>query len=155
MDGPELRVAGGPVEAPMSLVYVGIRVRDLARSVRFYSEGLGLIEHGRGTMSHGGEFVELADPQTGALLELNWYPPGSPYATPYSPGEGLDHLGVEVDDADRVMARLVTLGGRVALPAWDEGGRHRIGFIEDPDGLWVEVESRLPGEGRSVGLGPG
>lgn len=94
-------------------------------------------------MSHGGQFVALVDPETHTELELNWYPQGSPYNTPYSPGEGLDHIGVDVKDARATMARLVELGGTVTVPAWIEQGRYWIGFVSDPDGLWVEVQSPL------------
>ena len=43
----------------MGLTYVGVRVTDLGRSVRFYSRGSGLEERKRGTMSHGGTWVSL------------------------------------------------------------------------------------------------
>ena len=125
----------------MPLAYVGIRVRDLDRSLRFYTDGLGLRERVRGTMSHGGVFVGLEDPVSHQQLELNWYPPTSSYATPYTVGEGLDHLGFEVPDADATIAKLVTMGATVAVPVWLEGRRYRIGFVADPDGLWVEVQS--------------
>ncbi|HTT73031.1 MAG TPA: VOC family protein [Thermoplasmata archaeon] len=130
----------------MGLAYVGIRVTDLDRSIRFYAEGLGLRERGRGTMGHGGVFVGLEDPTTGQQLELNFYAPDSPYATPYSPGEGLDHLGFEVEDARATIARLRGLGARVAVEPWLEAGKYWIGFVEDPDGLWVELQSpAVPG----------
>jgi lactoylglutathione lyase len=125
----------------MGLTYVGIRVTDLDRSLRFYVEGLGLEEGRRGTMSHGGTFVSLRDPVTNVELELNFYPPGSPYATPYEPGEGLDHLGFDVADARATIDRLRAMGAPVAVEPWLEEGRYWIGFVEDPDGLWVEVES--------------
>lgn len=37
----------------MSITYVGIRVTEMERSVKFYCEGLGLRETKRGHMSHG------------------------------------------------------------------------------------------------------
>jgi lactoylglutathione lyase len=129
---------------PVGLVYVGIRVTDLERSIRFFTEGLGLVEGKRGQMSHGGTFVELLDPETKAQLELNWYPPGSPYDTPFSPGEGLDHLGFEVADARATIARLVAMGAHVAVEPWVEQGRYWIGFVEAPDGHWIEVQSLIP-----------
>ncbi len=124
----------------MGVVYAGLRVTDLERSLRFYREGLGLVEEGRGTMSHGGTFVGLLDPATKFRLELNYYPPGSPYAVPYAVGEGLDHLGVVVPDARAAIERLRRLGARVAVEPWHEAGRYWIGFVEDPDGIWVEVQ---------------
>lgn len=135
----------------MTLSYTGIRVRDLARSIRFYQDGFGLTERGRGTMTHGGRFVELEDPSSHQRIELNWYPPGSPYATRYTVGEGLDHLGFVVDDADATVARLLPLGASIALPVWTERGRSRIGFVRDPDGIWLEIESRIRRSPARVG----
>jgi len=130
----------GPTGETTPIRYVGIRVTDLERSLRFYCEGLGLREQGRGHMSHGGTFVGLEDPVSHFRLELNFYPPGSPFAAPYVPGEGLDHLGIDVPDARALIERLRRGGARVAVEPWLEGGRYWIGFVEDPDGNWVEIE---------------
>ncbi|MEM3671062.1 MAG: VOC family protein [Thermoprotei archaeon] len=130
----------------MPFNYVGIRVRSLERSLLFYKEGLGLVEITRGSMSHGGVFVELEDPTTHQRLELNWYPEGSAYDAPYLAGEGLDHLGFDVDDVEKTIGRLVSLGGKVAVKPWVErgdSGRYLIGFVEDPDGIWVEVAEHI------------
>jgi lactoylglutathione lyase len=133
----------------MPIRYTGIRVRDLERSLRFYTQGLGLREVGRGTMSHGGTFVGLEDPESHFELELNLYPPDSPYATPYSVGEGLDHLGVVVPDARATIERLRGLGARIAVEPWLEAGRYWIGFVEDPDGIWIEIQDP-PGDAAPV-----
>ncbi len=127
----------------MGISYVGIRVTDLTRSLRFYIDGLGLRERRRGTMSHGGTWVSLEDPETHFELELNWYPPDSPFATPFVPGEGLDHLGLDVDDARSMVDRLRSMGAKVALEPWIEAGQSWIGFVEDPDGNWIEVQSPI------------
>jgi lactoylglutathione lyase len=129
----------------MGLIYVGIRVTDLDRSLRFYRDGLGLAERKRGTMSHGGTWVSLEDPDSHMQLELNIYPSDSPYAAPYVPGEGLDHVGFEVADARATIDRLRRAGARVAVEPWLEDGRYWIGFVEDPDGNWVEVQSLVAG----------
>ncbi|MGA9839228.1 MAG: VOC family protein [Thermoplasmata archaeon] len=127
----------------MSIKYVGIRVTELERSLRFYREGLGLKELARGKMSHGGTYVGLEDPESHFELELNVYPADSVYATKYVVGEGLDHLGLEVADARATIERLRTMGAKVALEPWLEEGRYWIGFVEDPDGIWVEIQSRV------------
>jgi lactoylglutathione lyase len=127
------------------LRYVGIRVTDLDRSIAFYCGGLGLREAGRGRMSHGGAYVGLEDPVSHVELELNHYPAGSSYATPYVPGEGLDHLGFVVPDARALIEQLRRSGAKVAVEPWLEQGRCWIGFVEDPDGNWVEIQDEADG----------
>ncbi len=119
----------------MPLEYTGIRVRDLDRSTRFYTEGLGLKLGPSGRMAAGGRWRELHDPETRAVLELNYYP-GDP---PYREGDELDHLGFRVADLDRAVERLVALGARVRIPAFHEGSV-RLVFLSDPDGVWIELE---------------
>jgi catechol 2,3-dioxygenase-like lactoylglutathione lyase family enzyme len=122
----------------MFLDYTGIRVTQLARSVRFFGRGLGLTELRRGKMPHGGVWVLLADPVSHQQLELNWYPRGSRYATPFSPGEGLDHFGVRVSDMRAAGRRLRAAGARkVDEIRWQ--GKVALEFYEGPDGIWVEL----------------
>lgn len=122
----------------MYLDYVGIRVTNLARATRFVTKALGLEEVRRGKMGHGGVWVLFRDRISQQHLELNWYPRGSRYATPFSPGEGLDHLGVRVNDIAAAGRRVKAAGGRLV----DEiryRGRVAIAYYEGPDGLWVEL----------------
>ena len=121
----------------MPLEYTGIRVRDMERAVRFYTEGLGLRPAQAGRMRAGGTWQELQDPETGAMLELNFYP-GDP---PYREGDELDHLGFRVSDLDGTLARLVAMGARVRIPPFEEGDV-RLAFLSDPDGVWVELFER-------------
>lgn len=124
----------------MTLSYVGIRVTELERSVRFYTDGLGLREQKRGKMSHGGIFVSLTDPVTHYELELNWYPPNSPYNVPFTPGEGLDHIGCDVEDVRGTIRQLLAVGGKLAVEPWVEQEHYLIGFVTDPDGNWIEIQ---------------
>lgn len=124
------------------LEYTGIRVRDLARARRFYSEGLGLVFRASGRMAAGGMWVELADPESHAILELNFYP-GDP---PYREGDELDHLGFQVEDLPAVAERLVALGARVRIPTFVDGDA-RLAFLSDPDGVWIELQERVGPDG--------
>jgi lactoylglutathione lyase len=124
------------------LEYTGIRVRDLDRARRFYTEGLGLRSVRKGRMAAGGIWEELEDPESHALLELNFYPDQPPYRE----GDELDHLGFRVAGLDAVVERLVAMGARVRIPTFEEGGV-RIVFLSDPDGIWIELNERVGAEG--------
>ena len=119
------------------LTYTGIRVRDLERSLAFYTGALGLKVIAKGRLPHGGKYVHLRGPGSAQRLELNWYPKGSRFYTPYRKGEEMDHLAVTVDDVPRAFQELVRRGARSAVdPAHSEGTEV---YVKDPDGIWIEL----------------
>jgi lactoylglutathione lyase len=124
----------------LKLEYFGIRVTNLEKSIKFYTDSLGLREMKRGKMEHGGVWVLLVDDGSKQQLELNWYPEDSPYNVSYSPGEGLDHIGFQVKDVPRTFRELVSSGAEPAIEPWQEEGQW-IGFVKDPDGNWIELLS--------------
>jgi catechol 2,3-dioxygenase-like lactoylglutathione lyase family enzyme len=63
---------------------------------------------------------------------------GNRFSTPFTPGEGLDHIGFLVDDLDGVIEELCALGAKVVVDPWNEG-KTRIAFLTDPDGNWIEI----------------
>jgi lactoylglutathione lyase len=122
----------------MVLRYTGIRVTDLERSLKFYTELLGLKLYRTGTMHHGGKWVLLSDSRSHQRLELNWYPKSSPFATPYVPGDGLDHIGFKVKDPASTFKKLVKKGAKPALVPDQKNGVQGIYYLKDPDGNWIE-----------------
>jgi len=56
------------------LIYTGIRVKDMEKSIEFYTEVLGMKVTGRTKIeSTKGETVGLVSEEGGHLLELNFY----------------------------------------------------------------------------------
>jgi len=84
-----------------------------------------------------GEIADLRSPYGNQLLELNWYADRKGYRN----GDEVDHLAFDVQDVDKSIAELRSQGVIVALEPFDEG-RSRLAFIKDPDGIWIELQSR-------------
>jgi lactoylglutathione lyase len=129
----------------MYMSYFGIRVTNLERSLKFYTELFGLREVERGDArgrKHGaGLYVLLKDPKSGQKLELNWYPPDSAFATPYEPGEGLDHIAFSVENLSQAYNDLTKKGVQPTEVGPDATGGW-IAYLKDPDGNWIELYSR-------------
>jgi lactoylglutathione lyase len=118
--------------------YVGIRVTNLEKSIDFYTKLLGMKVVGRGKVEQTkGETVALASEEGGFILELNYYAKNSPHNTKYVVGEGLDHLAFKVDDLDKALKEAQLAGHGTILEMKADGGRWA--YIEDPDGIWIEV----------------
>ena len=134
----------------MYLSYVGIRVTNLERSLKFYKEFFGLQEVERGDNSQfgNGVFVLLRDRKSGMKLELNWYPASSRYSTPYIAGEGLDHVAFCVDSIKKKFKELVDKG----VSPTDFGPETGVTYcyVRDPDGNWIEIYQHKEPIGETV-----
>jgi len=118
--------------------YVGIRVTNLQRSIDFYTKVLGMTVKGRGKIAQTkGETVGLESEKDGFSLELNFYEKDSPFNTKYAVGEGLDHLAFNVDNLDKALEEAKKAGYKTILEMNADGGRWA--YIEDPDGIWIEL----------------
>jgi catechol 2,3-dioxygenase-like lactoylglutathione lyase family enzyme len=140
----------------MRLVAVGLRVTDLERSLRFYTKALGLREVRRGDTRGwgGGVWVLLRDPRSHRVVELNWYPKGSRFYSPYRAGDAADHLDFSLGSVpkatlERTYRRLLAGGGRPTgyEPSTTEGW---MASVQDPDGIWVTVGRRPTRSERAV-----
>lgn len=119
----------------VEFVYAGLRVRHLARSLRFYRK-LGFRVARRGTMKHGGTWVQLSFPGASQRVELNYYPRSNQFYEPFRRGTEFDHLGFRVSDVEaweiELRRRRFPIVGRIRETA------ENLVFTRDPDGNWVE-----------------
>ena len=121
-----------------SFLYVGIRVKDLKESIDFYVNVLGMHLDGSYKIKETkGEIAILKSDSIDVGLELNYYPPESPYYTPYMVGDGLDHLAFKAKNLDDALVEAKRLG----YPCVQEvkSGKSRWAYIEDPNGIWIEL----------------
>jgi catechol 2,3-dioxygenase-like lactoylglutathione lyase family enzyme len=148
--------------------HIGIQVRDVERSARFYEEHLGFERVERWSLSHPYvqrvvgyhpdvtlEIALLTIPGSDLFLEILEYRDVD--KTPVDPATanpGTAHFCLFVDDLDRLHAELTAKGvefvSDVQTPTWgpNEGGR--LVYMKDPDGIRVElVETRRRSDGAA------
>ncbi|MDM7952339.1 MAG: lactoylglutathione lyase [Cyanobium sp. CZS 25K] len=123
----------------MRLLHTMLRVGDLERSLRFYTEVLGMKLLRRKDYPSGAftlAFVGYGDEKDTTVLELthNWD------TSAYAIGTGFGHLAIGVDDIHGTCAAIAAKGGRVVRePGPMQHGTTVIAFVEDPDGYKVEL----------------
>lgn len=118
--------------------HIAIICSDYQRSLRFYTETLGLrliAEHYRAERQSYKTDLTLPD---GSQIELFSFP--QPPARPTRPEAcGLRHLAFAVDDVARCKAELEARGVAVEEVRVDEYTGRRFVFFADPDGLPLEL----------------
>ncbi len=121
-----------------------LRVRDLDRSIAFYSDLLGMRElrrtdvpAGRYTLVFMG-YGTNADGHAEIELTYNY-----DQETPYDIGTGFGHLAVSAPDVAAACEKVRAGGGKVTREAGPvKHGTTVIAFVEDPDGYKIELIER-------------
>lgn len=123
------------------LLHSMLRVRDVAASLRFYCDGLGMnlldrydLEKGRFSIL----FLSFAGYRDGpAAIELTW---NWDQAEGYTHGSGYGHIAIGVPDIAATYARLAEYGGtQVTPPKSMMEGAPMLAFVKDPDGYAIEL----------------
>ncbi len=126
----------------MRILHTMLRVGDLDRSIKFYTEVLGMRVLRRNDYPDGKftlAFVGYQPESEGAVLELthNWG------VDSYDLGTAYGHIALQVDDAYQACEEVRKRGGKVTREAGPmKHGTTVIAFVEDPDGYKIEFIER-------------
>ncbi|NIF20055.1 MULTISPECIES: lactoylglutathione lyase [Pantoea] len=132
----------------MRLLHTMVRVGNLERAIKFYTEVLGmrLLRQSENTeYKYTLAFVGYTEESEGAVIELtyNWG------VESYDLGNAYGHIALGVDDVAATCERIRSQGGKVTREAGPvKGGTTMIAFVEDPDGYKIElIENKHAGHG--------
>jgi len=126
----------------MRLLHTMLRVGDLDRSVKFYTEVLGmkvLRTTDRPEQKYSLAFLGYDTEDRASVIELTYN-----YGVPkYEMGGAFGHIAVEVDNCTKACDAVRSKGGKVTREAGPvKGGTTVIAFVEDPDGYKIEFIER-------------
>ena len=126
--------------ADFKFLHTMIRVKDLDKSLDFYTRLLGMKELRKKDFPTGKftlAFVGYGDEANNTVVELthNW-----DQAEPYALGDGFGHLALGVKDIYATCEKLAQENVAIPRPPGQmKHGGSVIAFIEDPDGYKIEL----------------
>ena len=123
----------------MRILHTMLRVGDLDRSIKFYTEILNMkllrrkdYPEGKFTLA----FLGYGDESENAAIELtyNWD------VNSYDLGDAYGHIAIEVDDVYQAANKIKQQGGTIIRePGPMNAGTTILSFVEDPDGYQIEL----------------
>jgi lactoylglutathione lyase len=126
----------------MRMLHTMLRVGDLDRAVKFYTEVLGmrlLRTTDRPDQKYSLAFVGYEDEEKTAVLELTY----NYGVDKYEMGTAYGHVAIAVPDAYKACEEVKKRGGTVTREAGPvKGGTSVIAFVQDPDGYKIELIQR-------------
>jgi lactoylglutathione lyase len=123
----------------MQILHTMLRVGNLDRSIKFYTDVLGmhvLRTTDRPEHKYTLAFVGYGDELSNAVIELTYN-----YGVDrYELGTAYGHIAIAVPDVAAACESVRSQGGKVTREAGPvKGGTTVIAFVEDPDGYKIEL----------------
>lgn len=123
----------------MRLLHTMLRVGNLDKSIKFYTEIMGMTllrqkDYPGGRFTN--VFIGYGDEKNSTAVELtyNWD------TDSYEIGNGFGHLAIEVDDVYAACEKIKQQGGDIIREAGPmNAGTTIIAFVKDPDGYEIEL----------------
>ena len=123
----------------MRILHTMLRVGDMGRSVKFYTDVLGmklLRTTDRPEQKYSLAFVGYDTEDRSAVIELTH----NHGTDRYDLGTAYGHIALETDNVARLCDEVRSKGGKVTREAGPvKGGTTVIAFVEDPDGYKIEL----------------
>jgi len=124
----------------VKMLHTCIRVKNLEESLKFYRDGLGLIETRKKDFpEYKFTLVYLSNEIGGYEIELTY---NYDVENPYEVGNGFSHTAIGVEKLEEFREKHIALGYEVTELKGLPGEKPGYYFVTDPDGYKVEVIRR-------------
>lgn len=118
-------------------LHTRLKVRDLDRSIAFYSTHFGMVCRTRKTSPRGSQLAFMTMPGSPTELELAYLPWDPDFQLP----EDIFHLAFRVPDMDTALAAMRDAGVTITEEPSPRSMGGQMAFIADPDGYEIELLS--------------
>jgi lactoylglutathione lyase len=123
----------------MRVIYTNLRVRDLARSIKFYTQVLGMKlirQQENEEFAYTLAWLSFSDAQEPGI-ELTW---NHDQSEDYDLGNGFGQIVLGVEDVYKAAEKIKNHGiDFIREPGPVKGGEAAIAFLQDPDGYRIEL----------------
>jgi lactoylglutathione lyase len=125
----------------MTFAHVSIRTSNMERSIGFYEKYLGLkLVMRREIPQNNAEIAFLESEGTNFKLELTWFRNQKKFEQEEYEDRLFDHLAFVTDDMDSIIENMRAGGVTITDEPFTLGTTgSRIAFVEDPDGILIEL----------------
>ena len=113
-------------------LHTRLKVRDIERSIAFYTQHFGLTCRARKTSPRGTQLAFMHVKGSPTELELAFLP----WDVDFKLDEDIFHIAFRVDDMAATVERMRQAGVKITEEPSDGG---HMAFIEDPDGYEIEL----------------
>ena len=120
-----------------SLGHIGIKVKNLEKSIAFYTETMGFPEMFRLHRDDGRVwlvYLRITDDQ---YLEI--FPEAIQDRAPEPENNGINHFCLTVENIEEIVRQLEAKGVALYLPLKTGADNNRQAWVQDPDGNRIEL----------------
>jgi lactoylglutathione lyase len=125
-----------------SLGHIGIKVKNLEKSIAFYTETMGFPEMFRLHRDDGRVwlvYLRITDDQ---YLEI--FPEAIQDRAPEPENNGINHFCLTVENIEEIVRQLEAKGVALYWPLKTGADNNRQAWIQDPDGNRIELMEMAP-----------
>ncbi|XP_021821535.1 putative lactoylglutathione lyase [Prunus avium] len=139
---PSAEILEWPKKDNRRLLHAVYRVGDLDRTIKFYTEALGmklLRKRDIPEEKYSNAFLGFGPEESHFVVELTY----NYGVSSYDIGTGFGHFAIATPDVKKLVEEVRAKGGNVTRePGPVKGGNSIIAFVKDPDGYTFEIIQR-------------